>query len=308
MKTGFFDKRLVVGRWAEILKHYNILVNENPQKHTACPICGKGRNSHRFRFDNIDGRGTWICNQCGSGDGWKLLQIKTGMSFGELIDDVSKMLGYTNTHKLNYKKVNNAAFLNNIWKISKPISDNDEVFKYLQGRGICNNNILDLRFCPACYNSEKKRCFPAMVALFRNRNGKPVAIQRTYLSNGKKANVELPKKMTPATSSLSGGAIRLASVNDVLGVAEGVETALACMQMFNHPVWASTGATLMQAFEPPMTVKKLIIYGDNDRNYVGQSAAYILAKKMSSKMMVNVKICQETGDWLDFMNNMYGIG
>ncbi|MFA9256090.1 primase-helicase zinc-binding domain-containing protein, partial [Escherichia coli] len=40
-------------------------------RHQPCPVCG---GSDRFRFDDREGRGTWYCNQCGAGDGLKLVE------------------------------------------------------------------------------------------------------------------------------------------------------------------------------------------------------------------------------------------
>ncbi|NYY79755.1 hypothetical protein DMH17_06695 [Raoultella planticola] len=34
-------------------------------------MCG---GADRFRFDDKEGRGTWFCNQCGAGDGLKLVE------------------------------------------------------------------------------------------------------------------------------------------------------------------------------------------------------------------------------------------
>jgi phage/plasmid primase-like uncharacterized protein len=50
-------------------------------RHHPCPGCG-GRD--RFRFDDRDGRGTWICGQGGdpvAGDGWALLSHVFGWDF-----------------------------------------------------------------------------------------------------------------------------------------------------------------------------------------------------------------------------------
>ena len=57
------------GHWQMILKRLGFEVVKN--KHCPCPICG---GKDRFRFDDIDGRGTWICNQCGAGDGLELVK------------------------------------------------------------------------------------------------------------------------------------------------------------------------------------------------------------------------------------------
>ncbi|MDM3631927.1 hypothetical protein O9372_18885, partial [Proteus mirabilis] len=57
------------GQWQALLSH---LGAEGPlNTHTACPACG---GKDRFRFDNKDDIGTFICNQCGSGDGLDLVQ------------------------------------------------------------------------------------------------------------------------------------------------------------------------------------------------------------------------------------------
>ncbi|WP_294615454.1 primase-helicase zinc-binding domain-containing protein [uncultured Gilliamella sp.] len=58
-----------VGKWDYIFHSLGIEVGNG--KHCPCPICG---GKDRFRFDNQNGRGTYICNQCGSGDGLELIK------------------------------------------------------------------------------------------------------------------------------------------------------------------------------------------------------------------------------------------
>ncbi|MDU7813502.1 MAG: primase-like DNA-binding domain-containing protein [Atlantibacter hermannii] len=57
------------GHWPRILPALGVKVIKN--RHQACPVCG---GSDRFRFDDKEGRGTWFCNQCGAGDGLKLVE------------------------------------------------------------------------------------------------------------------------------------------------------------------------------------------------------------------------------------------
>lgn len=57
------------GHWPRILPALGVKVIKN--RHQTCPVCG---GSDRFRFDDKEGRGTWFCNQCGAGDGLKLVE------------------------------------------------------------------------------------------------------------------------------------------------------------------------------------------------------------------------------------------
>lgn len=58
-----------VDKWDYIFHSLGIEVGNG--KHCPCPMCG---GTDRFRFDNQNGRGTYICNQCGSGDGLELIK------------------------------------------------------------------------------------------------------------------------------------------------------------------------------------------------------------------------------------------
>ena len=57
-------------RWPTVLAGLHIDVPDSPRRHAPCPACG---GSDRFRFDD-GGRGSFICNQCGAGDGLDLIR------------------------------------------------------------------------------------------------------------------------------------------------------------------------------------------------------------------------------------------
>jgi len=81
-------KRAAQGRWDAILSHFGISLPPH-NKHTPCPACG---GTDRFRYDNQDGHGTFICNQGGngilSGDGFALIQHKTSATSSEVLNMV----------------------------------------------------------------------------------------------------------------------------------------------------------------------------------------------------------------------------
>ncbi|HIH3683773.1 TPA: primase-helicase zinc-binding domain-containing protein, partial [Escherichia coli] len=59
-------------------------------RHQPCPVCG---GSDRFRFDDREGRGTWYCNQCGAGDGLKLVEKVFGVSPSDAAAKVAAVTG-----------------------------------------------------------------------------------------------------------------------------------------------------------------------------------------------------------------------
>ena len=76
------------GHWPRILPALGVKVIKN--RHQACPVCG---GSDRFRFDDREGRGTWYCNQCGAGDGLKLVEKVFGLNASEAAGKVNTVTG-----------------------------------------------------------------------------------------------------------------------------------------------------------------------------------------------------------------------
>jgi putative DNA primase/helicase len=59
-------------------------------------------------------------------------------------------------------------------------------------------------------------------------------------------------------------AVQLAVCEDVLGLAEGVETALSATQMTGVPCWAVLGARRLDKVQIPAAVTRLYLFADND--------------------------------------------
>ena len=81
-----------VGKWQSIFSSLGIDVGNG--KHCPCPVCG---GKDRFRFDNKNGRGTYICNQCGSGDGLELIKNYYHYDAKEASSKVAECLNLRNT-------------------------------------------------------------------------------------------------------------------------------------------------------------------------------------------------------------------
>jgi putative DNA primase/helicase len=118
------------------------------------------------------------------------------------------------------------------------------------------------------------------------------------------AAVEPRKKAMPPVHTLKGAAVRLHDFHEELGIAEGVETALAALELFGIPTWATLSDAGMKAFDPPSRVRQLHVFADNDPNFAGTAAAYSVAQRLSrAGLKVDIHVPPRAGsDWLDVLN------
>jgi putative DNA primase/helicase len=92
---------------------------------------------------------------------------------------------------------------------------------------------------------------------------------------------------------------------DVLGIAEGIETASAGSELFGVPCWSAICASNLLKFNPPFGLRRLIIFGDNDASFVGQVTAYELAHRLRRErpdLEIVVRVPEVAGqDWNDVL-------
>lgn len=149
--------------------------------------------------------------------------------------------------------------------------------------------------------------FPVLLAAVTDPLGVMVALHRTYIStDGRRAPVPQPKKLSRTTGLLAGASIKLfePTIIDgklVLGVAEGIETALACYLGSGIPTWSCMNAGGVRAFEWPPGLQSLIVFADNDARGVGQAAGRDLAGRAAAAgVEIRVLVPEIVGtDWLD---------
>jgi putative DNA primase/helicase len=290
------------GRWQGILPQLGISPKLLRNRHGPCPMCG---GKDRFRFDDKEGKGTWICNRCGSGDGAELVKRIRGVGFVEAAAMIERVAGNIrpNQGKQAPKPINRAE-LNRHWSIGKPIELDSVAGRYLNQR--CG-----LEAFPTCL-----RMFEAdgmaggrtaeIMARVTDSAGLPVTLHRTFIpsaSNGAKHQWVVDRKFMPGKLP-EGVSIKLAPCRPILGIAEGIETALSASALFDVPVWAAISAPLLKKWRPPAGVGKVIIFGDNDENFTGQEAAYSLARSLVGDVEVEVKLPSIPGwDWNDVQRN-----
>jgi len=298
-------REVAAGKWPGILAGMGLSDRALSGKHGPCPICG---GTDRFRFDDKEGRGTWFCSHCGAGDGVNLAMRVTGLDFRTAALEIERAAGVIQS-LVRQPEQDEAAKVRNLsqtWAEGSRLTRGDEAMTYLARRGLGIETAPDcLRLhaaLPYFDNRVLVGKFPAMLARVVAPDGRGANIHRTYLQSGHKAPVSAPKKLM-AGKPVAGAAVRLFPVAERLGIAEGIETALAAAQLFGVPVWSCISATGIQSFEPPEGVRELVIFGDNDSHFVGQSAAYAAANRLERRgFAVTVTIPPTPGDWLDQLN------
>lgn len=293
---------LAVGRWPGILVHFGIDRAFLSGRHCPCPVC-EGRD--RFRFDDREGRGTFICSHCGAGDGFKLLELLKGWPFREAAKEIEAVVGIIPV-AAPVAKPNDAdklAICRRIWGESLPVVPGDPASLYLERRCGIDSVSPVIRHHPRLayrHDDGHVSYHPAMVCRVQDVTGAGSAIHRTYLTDdGQKADVPIVKKV--AGNLPAGAAIHLFTALECIGIAEGIETALSAFLLFGIPTWAAVTAGGLERWAPLIGTKRVIIFGDNDISGTGQAAAWALAKRLiGSGVETEVRIPSQDGcDWND---------
>jgi putative DNA primase/helicase len=276
------------GKWRGILRGAGVPEIYLRKKHAPCPFCG---GKDRYRFTDFIGRGDWICNQCGTGNGLNFLERYKKLDYRGALELASSLSGAVKMDEVKEKisREDSLAKMKKYLKKTKQIKVGSDVFNYLLKRGIMFSEVVtDLRE----YRDE-------MVAIIRDTTGSGCQVHRTLIIDGVKLLMpgDLP----------AGSAVRLGKMQDgVIGIAEGIETALSVTALRGVTCWAAVNANQLMKWEPPIGAKSILIYGDNDENYHGQMAAYSLANRLSrgarEYVSVEVNIPGRCGDdWNDVL-------
>lgn len=300
-----------VGRWLSILPIVGVDAKYLTGKHGPCPMCG---GKDRWRFDNKNGSGSWYCTGCGAGNGIDLVMKANGCDFAGAATMIEQYIGKSEVDerpRSQGQKADPREQKNRIWTEAKPVTADDEVGIYLAARGISLPEYpMALRFHPSLkYQDHEGNTFgpksshPAMIAKVSAADGSPLTLQRIYLGKGgAKAAVPSPRKLMGAGAAMRGAAVRLTPISRVLGVAEGVETALSAAILFETPCWAVISTALMVTWEPPPEVEEVWIFADNDEHLAGLAAASHLAQRLSKGRRVHVTFPLTPGeDWNDVL-------
>ena len=201
---------------------------------------------------------------------------------------------------------NMTALVTRLWNESRGIRGTMAA-DYLASRGIVTHSA-QLRFHPRVQLGPKASAtfHPALLSAVRDDDGL-VAVHRTFLDyrTRRKAGFDNPKRLLGLPGR---GAVRLGQPGRVLGLAEGVETALAATILHKIPVWAVLGNERFGMIQLPDHVEQVMLLADND---AGGKRAVALAQhglQRDGRDLQTVWPPVRHNDWADVLSAEGGEG
>jgi putative DNA primase/helicase len=298
--------------WREVLVACGVDEKYLRNKHGPCPACG---GKDRFRYDNKRGQGNFFCNNCGSGDGFKLVMCVSSCTFIEArrrvlqaarLDSGPSMAPmqarrYEPDEPAIAKPTRRVVSL---LKESCAIEDCDPARNYLASRGLWplpeNARLKAHPSVEYWHDSKRVGRFPALVTAIRNSDAGLVTVHVTYLTpEGFKLSEHEPRKILSPMTGHEGCAARIMEApGDTMGIAEGIETALSAAKLTGIPTWAAINTSLLAKFDPPESVGKLVIFADRD--VPGLEAASQLMQRLQEKVRLEIRT-PKAKDWNDVL-------
>lgn len=257
-------------------------------------------------FDDMRG-GVFGCYRQGISETWSAAD-RSSMTREQRAELARQVLAATAERETQQRQqwAENAQRIARVWAQCVPLVPGDPCTLYLKGRGFGGVWPLPAalrlhRALPYWHGAERLGEFPAMVAPLVSADGRTVALHRTYLTrDGRKAEVPSVKKLTGAAGPLAGACIPLHQpARGCIGIAEGIETALAAWCASAVPTVAAYCAGNLAAWKWPAGVKRLVIFADADR--AGREAADDLHQRATAARLQCEVVSPTTdgADWAD---------
>lgn len=269
----------------------------------SCPLQGhgKGRGDRNPSLTVRDGDNGDVIFWCQAGCDWQPIK-RLARDLG-LLPELQGTCSHMTTRRLRSErtcaqpehKADPQALA--IWRAAHLCGDREVVGRYIR-----QTRRISLEPPPTIRQGSTVRGrvpLPTMVAAVQAPDGKVVAVQETFLTwAATKAPLSVPRLTTGA---LGTGAVRLGPAEEALGIAEGVETALAAMELSGITCWASLGAQRLPRLWLPETVRTLYVFADNDEP--GRKAATQAAERYEreGRRVLIRRPPTGCGDWNDVL-------
>jgi DNA primase len=276
------------------------LIGRGKEKLGLCPFHAEKTPSFTVRDD----KEFFHCFGCGShGDVIGYVMRTRGLGYGDAIAELEGGAGVTPrpspasaggalngaARAAEEAQERNAKLraAGEIWAQSAPIEPNSVVWRYLNARGLAFDRYPEaLRAHPSLRHPYQDRRdtsgFPALVARAVDLRGEFAGVHRVYLDRDTARKIDVVKAQDGKIitwpqkcwlPSLQGAAVRLFPADAIghIGIAIGLENALAAHLLFGVPVWSVlVDSNLRHVQLPFMEIGRVTIYAENDPPQLGE--------------------------------------
>lgn len=293
------------GRWPKLLAELGI---DTPRrgKHGPCPVCCDGKD--RFRLDDKDGRGTWICSRCGAGDGLDLVCKVMGKTPKEAVGLIAPLMGMAaggldpaererirqqqRAKAEQERKRNEQQRLKAACRAAAIIRDFEQgKTPYLTNKGFADH-LSAVNRAPISVGGENYPAGSAVIPL-TNEAGELVNVQlishdgsKRYLAGGQKAE---------AFHRIAGG--------ELIAIVEGYATGLSVHLATGATVYCAMDcgnlAVVAQIARRQHPEAQVLLCGDNDAHSKGNPGK-AKAEQAASTVGGLVALPPVAGDWNDY--------
>lgn len=260
------------------------LRHHRPGQHRVpCPACNRSRRDDALGVTiELDGAAVWHCFRCDMAGGWKPRE-PIYVRPSRPLPKSSELLRWSDTAAA-------------IWRRGVSIKGTlAEV--YLRHRGCAVPAESDLRYLPPTEQHP-----PTMAGRVTDFvTGQPMTLHFTKLApDGRgKASVDKPKLLLRGHQK-QGGIIRLCSdVTTGLGLAEGIETALAVVAGGWSPVWSAIDAGNLAALPVLPGIESLTVFADHDDAGIKGADALVARWRAAGREARVIPAPKAGTDWAD---------
>lgn len=316
------------GGWRCVYSAYPNLLSafDRKGKEFPCPKTGSGKTKFSF-FRDADIRGAaFHRDEGGLPDGIEVIAWYENVSKSKAMDiiidicggDLSSVSASVIQHTQQVLRdaqlispdeaAKRKANIDKIWSGVKAIQGS-KAETYLRSRGIKGdpaswNNLFfhgSLK-----YKEDEKSPWtshPGMLAIVRDTDSKSLTLHRTFLADDGqgKANVSRQKMMLAQPRPLKGACIRIdqpveTPAGKLIGIAEGIETALSIREATGCPMWVGISDRIMEQVIFPDDVKFVVVWADIEPSGAGLRAAETLRSILEPK---GVKVIVEAPHFMN---------
>jgi len=195
------------------------------------------------------------------------------------------------------ERTNNAAALR-LWSEARSIAGTPAE-AYLQSRGL-GFAPSDLRYHPRTPLGRRPltRFLPALIAAVRDDSG-VIAVHRTFV-DPRGCGLAALANPRSGLGRFGQGAVRLGGTAPRLGLAEGIETALAATALSGLPCWATLGTERFRLVALPGEVRELVLFLDHDAG--GRRAERLARDAFGHVRAIEARYPRRPGeDWNDVL-------